>query len=211
MHGLKVFGAFVDPRQGEGVEEGAEDLENGRPGDPLGERFGVAPGQQEAPLARVDREVLFPSGLERANMTGLGEFVEDELDGAAEISSLAGDLSRVASTIGQKPGDDFGTGLPTKQGAEFEKEGGGVVGTGCLAHPAEVEWSALPAALQKDGIRFTQQRKVRKEGLGNLAFRGDGGVCTADEDLPLVMGGVPGEMLGDTGKNARVSKLLLFL
>ena len=45
LDGLEAFGSFLDPGLGEGSEDGGEDLENGCPGDPLGKRFGVIPGQ----------------------------------------------------------------------------------------------------------------------------------------------------------------------
>ena len=54
LDGSKVFGAFVDPGLGEGFKEGGEELEIGGPGDPLRERFGVVPGQEEAPLTGAD-------------------------------------------------------------------------------------------------------------------------------------------------------------
>ena len=84
------------------------------PVDPFWEILSVRPIEQEAPVILLDAEVFLATHPNCSDMARGSEFIENKLNGAAEVAGLAGDLGGVALLVGQQPCHNFGASLVFK-------------------------------------------------------------------------------------------------
>ena len=139
-----------------------------------------------------------------AEVGGALEFVQRELNGAAEVAGLAGDLGGVPGIVGQQPGHDFGAGLAAEEGAELEEEVAGVIHARLGGEAAIADGPALPAADEEVGIGGPEMTRLGKEGRrrGHRAGR-------LGEDEPFFVRGLAVETDGDGGEHGGIAERVL--